>query len=114
MSGTPKKYRKSDHPHPLEPLVMKSFAEAEEVYASSLPHAKPMVSEWSVARQLSGADNITSPGGSDKGNRAYSIVASDVLGFMVCAGRLVRHGSGNKRCPEKGGFYYTLTDKELT
>jgi hypothetical protein len=44
-----------------------------------------------------------------KGLMAYRLVAMDVLGYMVGAGRLVRTGNGDPRHPENDGFEWDLS-----
>ena len=77
--------------HPLAPLVLGLFATETTLDVAIVTVA------------LMGC-TFLSPA---KGNRAYRIVAADVLGCLWDAGHLVRHGAANPRCPEKGGWYYT-------
>jgi hypothetical protein len=77
--------------HPLAPLVLGLFAQESTLDVAIVTVA------------LMGC-TFLSPA---KGNRAYRIVAADVLGCLWDAGHLVRHGTANPCCPERGGWYYT-------
>lgn len=54
------------------------------------------------------AGELGSPSRPLKGPRAYRIVAADVLCILHEQGRIVRHGTINRRKAEDGGHWYTL------
>src|SRR2546423_5103771 len=85
-------------PHPLAPVVLALFAHETTLDVT-------MVSDALAGGGVSPA----------KGQRAYRIVAADVLGYLWCSGALVRHGHCDApRCPERGGWYYTLASQDET
>lgn len=76
--------------HPLSKTVMGMFEEHTTLDVSIVS-----VEQGSPSRPL-------------KGSRAYRIVAADVLCCLHSQGRIVRHGTVNRRKVEDGGHWYTL------
>lgn len=81
--------------HPLAPLVLALFEHTSVVDVTDVAYA------------LAGA--LVRP---SKGQKAYRIVAADVLGYLWHQGVLVRHGEGDLLRPADGGFWYTLAGNE--
>jgi hypothetical protein len=96
MSKRVKRYP-VDRPHPLEPI-------AREVFK-----VRPVLDRVILAEGLKG-DPFTStslkpnPKGPKlgmSGNRAYLVVAEDVLGYMACQGKIVADSMGWWRLDQK-------------
>jgi len=79
--------------HKLEYLIFEILDKQEKIDVTDLSH-------YLCA--------CTSP---SKGVKAYRIVAADILEAATNGERLIRHGNGDNKSPERGGFYYT---KSLT
>lgn len=80
--------------HPLEPFILKMAENGEILDVSN------------VASCISGV-TVFHGKGAIKGEKAYRVVAADVLGYMASAGRLDQHGEFGAN-PEDGGPYFTL------
>ena len=91
------KYTRMTRHRPLEPIVL-AMAENREVIDVS-----------SVSCRLAGGCIFMGKWAS-KGNRAYRIVAADLLGYMADAGRLEQHGEFGPK-PEDGGPYFTVPEQ---
>jgi hypothetical protein len=94
MKGGEKMKVKTESGHPLGSFVFK------------LAEENKIIDVCSLAMELCGNAIFKA----EKGNRAYRIVAADVLGYMTCEGILKQHGSYHGQ-PEKGGPYFTLENR---
>ncbi|OQX25258.1 MAG: hypothetical protein BWK80_16525 [Desulfobacteraceae bacterium IS3] len=91
--GFPQKMMsKYDKPHPLEEIVL-SMAKSGEIVDVS-----------SVSYKLSGGFFV----GNQRANKAYRLVAADVLSYMTDQGKLVQHGEWDSKDISKGGPCFSL------
>jgi len=68
-------------PHPLESVVRDAFRKG------------PAQDRITLATHMKGVDHFTGKDGS-RGDKAYLLVAEDVLGCMACQGKLVTDAMG--------------------
>jgi len=92
MGFAPKRKSESDKPHPLEEIVL-SMAKTGEIVDVS-----------SVSYKLAGGFFV----GNKKANKAYRLVAADVLCYMTDQGKLVQHGEWDSKDISEGGPRFSL------
>jgi hypothetical protein len=73
-----------------------------------------MIDVTTVAAALAGATHFIGAN-ADKGQKAYRVVAADVLGCMADCGALVQSGPwSNPKRPEDGGPAFTVPSSPTT